>query len=65
MTMAIPAQRLAVSPASAALGKFPSWESRAAAFTIRNTHTAPVSLLRVRSSFSRATRLQTAEGSVD
>ena len=30
MTRAIPAQRLAVSPASAALGKFPSWESRAA-----------------------------------
>jgi len=54
MTRAVLAQRLSVSPFSATLGEFPSWESPKGMFTIKNTLERPVNLLRVRSSCSCA-----------
>ncbi len=52
MTRAILAQGLSVSPFSATLGGFPSWESAKVMFTIKNTIERPVNLLRMRSSCS-------------
>lgn len=45
---------LSISPSSAELGVFPSWERRSVTFIVKNHSKKPVSLLRVRSSCSCA-----------
>ena len=45
---------LSISPSSAKLGVFPSWERRSVTFIVKNHSKKPVSLLRVRSSCSCA-----------
>lgn len=45
-------QQMSILPASVDFGVFSSWENRTAAFTAKNIHSRPISILRVRSSCS-------------
>lgn len=45
-------QQMSILPASVDFGGFSSWENRTAAFTAKNIHSRPISILRVRSSCS-------------